>query len=79
MLKAIGMSYYLETHAKRAYASGPEAETAAARAIVDRVHKSQLQDRFTARDIHRKGWSRLIDREQIQAGLNLLCDLEARL
>ena len=53
------MSYYLETHAKRAYASGPEAETAAARAIVDRVHKSQLQDRFTARDIHRKGWSRL--------------------
>jgi hypothetical protein len=26
MLKAIGMSYYLETHAKRAYASGPEAE-----------------------------------------------------
>jgi putative DNA primase/helicase len=55
MLKAIGMSYYLETHAKRAYASGPEAETAAARAIVDRVHKGQLQDRFTARDIHQQG------------------------
>jgi hypothetical protein len=74
MLKAMAMSLYLESHAKRAYASGPEAETAAAKAILERIHKGSLQGEFTARDIHQKRWARLTDRSQVQAGLTLLCE-----
>ena len=76
MLKAISMGYYLESHAIRAYASGPETETAAAKAILTHIQKGQIEDRFTARDIHQKRWSKLTDRGQVQAGLNLLCDLD---
>ena len=76
VLKAIGWSAYLETHAKRAYASGPEYETAAAKAILSRIRAKQLEDGFTARDVHRPRWSRLTDHDQVQAGLNLLCDLD---
>jgi putative DNA primase/helicase len=76
MLKAVLMGEYLRSHANRAYASGPEAETAAAKAILARIRKGDLQDGFTARDIHQKHWARLSDRQQIQAGLDLLCDLD---
>jgi len=74
MLKAMAMSLYLESHAKRAYASGPEAETAAAKAILEHVRKRTLPDEFSARDIHQKRWARLTDRNHINAGLVLLCE-----
>ena len=76
MARALGPATYLETHARRAYGAGPEAETAAAKAILSHVRKGDLTDGFTARDIHRHGWSHLADRDQVQAGLNLLCDLD---
>jgi putative DNA primase/helicase len=74
MLKAMAMSLYLESHAKRAYASGPEAETAAAKAILEHLRKCALQNEFSARDIHQKRWARLTDRNQVEAGLVLLCE-----
>jgi hypothetical protein len=74
MLRAIAMASYLESHAKRAYASGPEAETAAAKAILDRILRRVLVSQFSARDIHRKGWGHVTERSQVQAGLNLLCE-----
>jgi hypothetical protein len=37
---------------------------------------SDLADGFTARDIHQHGWSNLSDREHVQAGLDLLGDLD---
>ena len=76
MARALGLATYLETHAKRAYGAGPEAETAAAKAILSHIRKGNLKDGFSARDVHRHGWSNLSDREQVQAGLNLLCDLD---
>jgi hypothetical protein len=74
MLQAMALAMYLESHAKRAYASGPEVETAAASAILDRIQKRNLDSGFSARDIHRKRWARLIDRDHVRAGLALLCD-----
>jgi len=76
MLRALGLAAYLETHARRAYGAGPEAETAAAKAILSRIRKGDLIDGFTARDVHQRGWSNLSDRGQVQAGLDLLCDLD---
>ena len=44
MLKATAMASYLESHAKRAYASGPEAETTAAKAILLHIKSGDLKD-----------------------------------
>ena len=75
-MRALGLATYLETHAKRAYGAGPEAETAAAKAILTHIRKGNLADGFTAREVHQRGWSNLSDRGQVQAGLGLLCDLD---
>ena len=76
MLRALGFAEYLETHAMRAYGAGPEAEVAAAKAILSHIRKGDIENGFRARDIHRRGWSKLADRGQVQAGLDLLCDLD---
>jgi hypothetical protein len=72
--RAISFAAYLETHARRAYASGIAAEADIARAILARVRKGNLTDGFTAREITQRGWSNLSNREQVQAGLDLLAD-----
>jgi hypothetical protein len=76
MARALGLATYLETHARRAYGAGPEAETAAAKAILSHIRKGDLPDGFTAREIHQHKWSNLSDRGQVQAGLDLLRDLD---
>jgi hypothetical protein len=76
MSRALGLATYLETYAKRAYGAGPESETAAAKAILSHIRKGNLADGFSARDVHQRGWSNLADRDQVQAGLNLLSDLD---
>jgi len=76
MLRALSLAEYLETHAERAYGAGAEAETAAAKAILSHIRKDDLTDCFTLRDVCRQQWSNLTDRDQAQAGLHLLCDLD---
>ena len=76
LLRALSFAKFLESHARRLYAAGDEAERAAAGAILAKIRKRDLQDGFTARDIHRKQWAHLTGREDIQAGLDLLTDLD---
>jgi putative DNA primase/helicase len=76
LMRALAFAEYLESHARRAYGAGPEAEVAAAKSILGHIRNNDLHDGFTARDIHRHNWSHLTDRGQIQAGLNLLSDLD---
>jgi hypothetical protein len=76
VLRAISYSKYLESHARRAYAAGSEAETAAAKAILGHIRKGDLTDGFTARDILQRDWSSLTDRDQVHAGLNLLAEYD---
>lgn len=76
MLRALGLAKYLETHACRAYGAGPEAEVAAAKAILFHLRKGDIEDGFSAREVHKSGWSNLTDRSQVQAGLDLLGDLD---
>lgn len=75
-LRALAFAVYLETHARRAYAAGSEAETAAASAILKRIRAGDIADKFSARDVHQKGWANLSDRDRVGAGLNLLADLD---
>jgi putative DNA primase/helicase len=76
LLRALAFAEYLETHARRAYGAASEAETASAKAILSRIRHRELLDGFTARDIYRRAWTHLSDREQVQAGLDLLVDLD---
>jgi hypothetical protein len=75
LLKALAFAKYLESHARRVYGAASEAETAAAKAILGHIHRGELADGFTARDIHQRDWSNLTDRSQVQAGLDLLAEL----
>jgi hypothetical protein len=76
LLRALAFAEYLETHALRAYGAASEAETASAKAILARIKRGELSDGFTARDIYRNAWAHLSDREQVQAGLDLLADFD---
>lgn len=67
---------YLESHARRAYASTTLDNAEAARAIWRRLRKDDLSVPFTARDIQRKGWSGLNDKDRIAAGLASLVDAD---
>jgi hypothetical protein len=74
LIRAVQFSEYLETHARRAYAAGSEAEVAAAKAILKHIRNGDLVDGFTARDIRQRDWANLPDSDQIRAGLGLLTD-----
>lgn len=65
---------YLESHARRAYASLSLDSAEAARAIWRKVSKGNLPIPFTARDIGQKGWSGLTEQSRIDAGLEALTD-----
>ena len=75
MCKALAFSRYLETHARRLYRATSEPERAAAQAILTKIHEGELHNGFTAREVHQHDWSCLTDRDQVQAGLNLLVEL----
>jgi uncharacterized protein DUF3987 len=75
MRKALAFSKYLETHARRLYGATNQRERTAAQAILTKIRRRELQDRFTARQVYQHDWSGLTDREQVQAGLNLLVEL----
>jgi putative DNA primase/helicase len=76
LLKALATAYYLESHARRVYGSGHEAELAAAKAILKHIRNGDLTDGFTARDVHQRGWAHLTEREHVGWGLSLLVDLD---
>lgn len=75
-LQALAWAEYLETHAQRAYASVSSPEVAAAKAIIKRVRKGDLQTRFSSRDVWRPGWANLSDRQLVTDALSLLVDLD---
>jgi putative DNA primase/helicase len=76
MLKALALAKYLESHARRVYGAASEVEGKTAKAILAKIRAGDLTDGFTARDIQRHEWANLSDREHVQAGLNLLVDLD---
>ncbi len=75
-LQALAWTEYLETHARRAYASVASPELTAAKAILEKLRRGELRQRFAARDVYRQGWAHLSDREQVLDALQLLVDLE---
>lgn len=61
LLRALAWADYLRSHANRLYSSGSSMAEDGARLILERRH--QLPAEFTARDIYKKDWAGLSDRE----------------
>ena len=73
-LKALAWAEYLETHAHRVYGAVTQVEVAAAKAILRRIERGDLQAPFTTRDVWRPGWAGLSDRALVGRALELLAD-----
>ena len=70
---------YLEAHARRIYGLAANLQSQAAAALAERIGAGQLDDLdsgdgFTARDIYRKQWSLLDDREIVDEALGELAE-----
>jgi putative DNA primase/helicase len=72
---AIGWADYLESHARRIYAIAINSACIAGKALAKRIAKGDLTDGFTLRDIYRKHWAGLSERQAVEQALDLLLDL----
>lgn len=69
-LRALAWAEYLRSHANRLYSSGNTMIEDGARLILER--RRQLPEEFTVRDIYRKDWAGLSDREAVTMAVELL-------
>jgi hypothetical protein len=65
---------YLESHARRIYAMAESPEHEAAVRLADKIKAGVVSSPFTTRDIERKGWHGLKDKEEIEAACNVLIE-----
>jgi putative DNA primase/helicase len=76
LLRAQGWAEYLDSHARRAYASVSRADLASARELLRRIRAGEVADSFRARDIYIKGWSRLATPEQAHLAARTLAEFD---
>ncbi len=74
--KAIQWGVYLESHAHRVYASAVHSDITAGRCLAKKILDGSLADGFTVKDVYRPGWSGLSTKEEAQAAIDLLVDLD---
>lgn len=71
-IRALALSDYFESHARRLHGSGRRTAVRAARAILEKAKAGALPDPFTARDVYRNQWSGLSDRTAVAEALDML-------
>ena len=74
ILQALSWAEYLETHARRAYASVLRADAKAAHAIVEKIRRGDIPHTFTARDIYNNRWALLAEQSEVREALELLVE-----
>jgi putative DNA primase/helicase len=72
--KALAWAEYLETHAKRLYASATAPDAATAKAILSKIRIGALPSGFTVRDAWRPQWTGLTELKKVKAGVELLVE-----
>jgi len=60
---------YLEEHARRIYFMAEDITARAAGNLAKKIKDGKLEDIFTAREVHRKGWELLTEIETVNAAL----------
>ena len=76
LLRALAWAEYLESHARRAYASVMQCEIAGARALLKRIKSNDVPNPFTYRDVYLKGWAGLTTPEATREAVRYLADLD---
>ena len=76
LLKSLAWAEYLESHAKRAYASVTQAEVEGARALLHRIRRREVSNPFVPRDVYLKHWACLSKPEEAHEAVRLLADLD---
>ncbi len=72
-LRAIQWCAYLETHARRLYASAEAPGMESARALLERIQAGDLSDGFSIREVyHARHWSKLDSMEKVTNGVKIL-------
>lgn len=69
---AIRWSRYLESHARRVYRMATNHKVQAAQLLTTKITAGHLAPGFSARDIVRKGWSRLNELDEVKAACDEL-------
>ena len=71
---AVAWCDYLESHARRIYVMAVKPEHEAAIHLSKKIQDKKLSTPFTARDIVRKGWHGLKDRQEVESACDVLID-----
>lgn len=72
--RALLYADYLELHARRVYSTVAMPDVDAARALLARLKKGQLDDPFHPRDVYRKNWTGLHTPEAVRSAVSVLED-----
>ena len=65
---------YLESHARRIYGMAEDITARAAGILADRIQAGKLENNFTAREVQRKGWELLSEKEVVKGALQDLVE-----
>lgn len=65
---------YLETHAVKLYAREVSSRALVARDLAKRIEDGDIEDGVTVREVYRRGWEGLSDREVVISGLEVLAE-----
>jgi hypothetical protein len=74
-LQGVAVADYLEAHARRIYSAVLRPDMAAARELAKHLRRGDLPERFRLREVYRKGWTGLSNKEDAEAAAEILCDL----
>jgi hypothetical protein len=72
--KAAAWCDVLESHARRIYGMATNYAMQAAISLSKKLKKHELEDSFTVREVYRKGWSLLSNKEDVQAACDELVE-----
>jgi putative DNA primase/helicase len=72
IMRALAWAEFLESHARRLYASLGQAHIEAARSLLKRLRRGDLSSPFTLREVYRRGWAHLPDAEAARAAVDML-------
>ena len=65
---------YLESHARRIYGMAEDITERAAGILANRIKAGKLENNFTAREVQRKGWELLTEKEVVKGALQDLVE-----
>ena len=74
LIRAIAYGEYLESHARRIYASATRPDIDSAKTILNKLYGGKLDSPFKARDIYIKGWTGLDTSQKAQSAIDLLIE-----